>query len=545
MDQSKSLWTACLILGTATGILSDTLHAMDVSEQFAVHNPRLWSMFAGGAKRVSIAWPGARGPDNITTPRWVKNGDSEETFEFFGQAGVVTTQHLVIAVGSLVGFGPDSPEPWVGMLDHDSVVAFSRFDGSVVWTAAVPMAVLNSRSTPAVDVINDSLILTAGNLVTSLALTDGSVRWSTQIQGTVVNASPVVTYDLHPNNRAYITDHASSATTSGRLYCINTSPYNASLNPYQPGELLWSKALGGQTSGNSPAYDQGVVYVTTATGGTQWDQGTIQAFSAAATTAPDALWRYEHTDPTGFLSGPAVKGNALYASSYSYHGGQYSASTVRVNATTGVQQWSIPTNRTDTTPVPLNNGHVLVSGGLSYTAMFPLFGSLPSLQLIAEVPVGIGAVRLWDSAMSTHVDTNRNGRWDPGEPYLAVGGWTCQPIVRYNEAGHATVYIGSAPNPGTAGFFGPSPSMRAIDLSKHPAQAGFIIEFASECGGSPALSDRELYAVGKHGLYAFGAPSWDQATILSMWATRTLPDLNGDGIVNGQDFLIAMQNAND
>ena len=35
--------------------------------------------------------------------------------------------------------------------------------------------------------------------------------------------------------------------------------------------------------------------------------------------------------------------------------------------------------------------------------------------------------------------------------------------------------------------------MRAVDLTKHPTQPGFIIESASQCGGSPALSDRELY----------------------------------------------------
>ncbi len=545
MNRSSNPLHARLMVGAATGILAGTLHASDPTEPLAVSDPRLWSAFAGNAKRVSIAWPAARGPDNITTPRWVKNGDSEETFQFFGQAGVVTTPHLVIAVGSLVGFGPDGSEQWVGALDHDSVVAFSRLDGSVVWTAPVPSAFLNSRSTPAVDVIHNSLIITAGNLVTALSLADGSVRWSTQIPGTIVNASPVVTDDLHPNNRAFITDHSSAATTSGRLYCLNTSPYDLHLNPYQPGQLLWSRALGGQTSGNSPAYHDGVVYVTTATGGTQWDQGTIQAFPAAAAAAPDALWRYEHTDPTGFFSGPAVKGGGVYASSYSYHGGQYSASTVRVNAVTGAQRWCVPTNRTDTTPVPLDNGWVLVSGGLSYTAMFPVFGSLPSLQLIAELPTGNGAVRLWDSAMSTHMDTNHNGRWDPGEPYMAVGGWTCQPIVRYDEAGRPIAYIGSAPNPGGDGFFGPSPSMRAVDLTKHPTQPGFLIEFAPGCGGSPALSERELYAVGAHGLHAFGAPSWSQAAIISMWATRTLPDLNGDGFLNGQDFLIAMQNASD
>ena len=68
-------------------------------------------MFAGGAKRVSIAWAGARGPDNIATPRWIKNGDSEESFEFYGQAGVVTTEHLVIAVGYLFNVEVQIEEP--------------------------------------------------------------------------------------------------------------------------------------------------------------------------------------------------------------------------------------------------------------------------------------------------------------------------------------------------------------------------------------------------------------------------------------------------
>lgn len=545
LHRSSKLLPACAVFAAATGVLAGVFHAIDVAEPVGVRNPRLWSMFAGGAKRVSVAWEGARGPDTIATPRWVKSGDAEESFEFYGQAGVVTTEHLVIAVGYLVGLGADGSEPWVGPQDQDSVVAFSRLDGSVVWTAPIPMALLDSWSTPAVDVIHDSLIITAGDRVLSLALADGTVRWSTQIDGIVVNASPAVTDDQHPTNRVFITNHSFATGSSGRLYCLNTSPYHPSDNPYQPGQLVWSKTLAGQTSGNTPAYDEGVVYVSTATGGAQWDQGTIQAFPAAATSAPDALWRYEHTDPTGFFSGPAVKGNAVYASTYSFHGGQYSAATVRVNATTGQQRWSVPTNRTDTVPVPLDNGQVLVSGGLSYTAMFPLFGSLPSLQLIAELPAGNGAVRLWDSAMDTHSDTNQNGLWDPGEPFLSIGGWTCQPIVRYDESGRPIAYVGSAPNPGTAGFFGHSPSMRAVDLTKHPTQAGFVIESASQCGGSPALSDSEMYAVGAQGLHAFGAPSWDQSSILSMWATRTLPDLNGDGYVNGQDFLIAMQNASD
>ncbi len=545
LDRSIRLLPACIVVAAGTGVVAGAFRAVDVADPVGVSNPRIWSMFAGGAARVSIAWAGAAGPDTIATPRWIRDGDSEESFEFYGQAGVVTTDHLVIAVGFLAGLGSDGGEPWVGALDQDTVVAFSRLDGSVVWTAPIPLALLDSWSTPAVDVIHDSLIIAAGDRVLSLALDDGSLRWSTQIPGIIVNASPAVTDDLHPGNRVFITNHSFASGTDGRLFCLNTSPYHPALNPYQPGEIVWSRALGGQTSGSTPAYDDGVVYVATATGGAEWDQGTIQAFPADATSSPAPRWRYEHTDPTGFFSGPAVRGNALYASTYSFHGGQFSAATVRINATTGRQRWSVPTNRTDTAPVPLDNGQVLVSGGLSFTAMFPVFGSLPSLQLIVETPAGNGAVRVWDSAVDTHVDSNGNGQWDAGEPFLAVGGWTCQPIVRYDETGRPIAYVGTAPNPATSGFFGPSPSMRAVDLTRHPTEEGFIIETVEDCGGSPALSGSELYAVGARGIYAFGAPSWTRASILSMWATSTLPDLNGDGRVDWNDFMLAMRNASD
>ena len=552
MKHPKNLY---FVLGASAACVLGAWTADNSGDPIPVILERIWPAFAGGADRISIAPVGATGPLNLGTPRWIKSGDELESFEFYGQTGVVTTPDLVIAVGFQSGFPGDegpSADPNEPDLDtnqeprgQDTVVAFSRMDGSVVWTASVPVALLDSWSTPAVDVLHNTLLVGSGGRLTAIRLEDGSKAWNTDLGRIIVNASPVVTHDLGPRNRAFITDHSFATGSSGRLYCINTSPFDAALNPHEPGEIVWTVNLQGQTSGNTPAYRDGVVYVSTATGGDGWDQGTIRAFPADAPSAPQALWVYHHTDPSGFFAGVAVTQDAVYASSYSFQGGQYSAATVRLNRFTGAQRWSVPTNRTDTVPVPLDNGMVLVSGGVPFTSMFPAFGSLPSLQLIYEHDWNGRATLMWDSAMDTFQDLNNNGTWDPGEPFLAVGGWTNQPVVVTAEDGRPHAYVGVAPNPKVDGFFGPSAQIRLVDLTKHPADEGFVVQTAPDCGGSPALSERELYSVGRDGLYAFGAPSMPRGEILARWANHTLPDFNGDGVLDGRDFMIAMRYAKD
>lgn len=510
----------------ATGQAAAEFHATAV-----MSNPQIWSAFAGGPSRVSTAWSGAKGPHSIANPRWIKNGAGQQTYTLYGQAGLVTTDQLVIALGYR-----NSPPS-----STDSVVAFSRFDGSVVWAAQVPMVSLESWSAPAVDPLNDTVIVATGARLTALSLSNGSTRWTRDIGRPIVNASPVVTPDLGPRNRAFITDHSFGSENNGRLYCVNVSPMHPTLNPYQPGEIVWSVDLGGQTSGNTPAYRDGIVYVSTASGGSAWDQGTIRAYRADATVAPAPLWVYQHTDPTGFFSGVAVTTQGVYASSYSSHGGQFSASTVRLDRFNGQQRWSVPTNRADTTPVPMPNGMVLVSGGVPYENDFPFYGSLPSLQLIYENPWGGGATRIWDTAMDTLNDANGNGEWDPGESFLAVGGWTEQPIAMIRSDGKPVVYVGEAPPVNSEDFFGHSPSIKVLDLTRHPSDPQFVIQSNPTSGGSPALVGCELYAVGADGLHAFGAPCYTWGQIMFMWYLNTLPDFNGDGALNELDLFIALQ----
>lgn len=564
------LTAALLTTGAVWADPQGANHPVKLTEEPShIDSGRLWTGFAGGPDRSGRAGHGATGPDSITSPRWIKRGDENSSFVFYGQAGVVVSDHLAIAVGYESEFsGMDSvfrgdPDPGAdGSVDThllhtpqdqsnpqqtaaDAVVAFSRLDGSVAWIATVPMASLESWSTPCVDERHQTVIVGTGTVLTALSLEDGAALWSTPVGGVIVNASPVVTQDLNARNRAFVTTHSYGSGINGRLVCINTSPFDAAENPYDPGEVIWSVDLGGQTSGNTPAYDSGVVFVATATGGAAWDQGTIRAFRANATSTPQPLWVYEHTDETGFFSGVGVHPNAIYASTYAFHGGQYGAQTVRLDRHTGAQVWSVATNRTDTVPVVVGEGLVLVSGGLPVNTDFPGFGSLPSVQLIFEHPWGSGATRLWDSAMSTHQDTNGNGQWDRGEYFLSVGGWTNQPVVFTRPNGETGVYVGSAADGTSGDFFGPSPLMALIDPSKLPHQPGFIIESIADTGGSPAMVQREVYAVGADGLHAFGAPAMTTTQILQMWSSASLPDMNGDGVLTILDFYLALQYASD
>jgi hypothetical protein len=241
----------------------------------------------------------------------------------------------------------------------------------------------------------------------------------------------------------------------------------------------------------------------------------------------------------------ALRGDSIYASTYAFQGGQFSAATVRIDAATGEQTWAVPTNRTNTVPVPLGDGLVLVSTGLPYTSDLPAFGSLPSLQLIYEHPWGTGASRAWDSAVATLDDNNQNGRWDPGEDFLPVGGWTNQPAVAVRDGANSLVFIGATPDADKDGFFGPSREMLFVDISKHPSDPGFIVDLAGNTGGSPALVGREIYSIGVNGLYAFGAPSMPRADIVTAWMNQTLPDFNGNGILDWGDLVVALDHASD
>ena len=531
-----------------------------------VLDARVWPSFAGGPGNVSVAHNGALGPATISSERFVFDGNQERKFVFFGQTALVVSDELVIGLGFEIGgfrgqavpvsrvamdvSGGDGDKPADASLvgdarpnGGDSVIAVSRIDGSLVWEAPIPAALLDSWSSPAIDPGSRTVVVGSGSTLNGFDLDTGASLWSTDLGRIIVNASPVITNDRPGRNRVFITDYSFASSVGGRLFCVNIDPFDVDRNPFKPGEVVWSAELSGETAGNTPGYADGMVYVSIASGGQTWDQGTILAYDADATLTPAPEWVYELDNPSGFFSGVAIKGDAVYASSYSFSGGQFSGRTVRVDRHSGQGVWSVPTNRTDTIPVPIDGGLVLVSGGVPFSPQLPSFGSIPSIQLIAEFPWG-GAVRLWDSGLDTLDDANQNGRWDPGEDFLSLGGWTIQPAVLESD-GNVFAYVGVSPDPASSldGFFAASPAMAMVDLSKAPDDHGFVVEWYHGAGASPAISRGELYSVGYDGVFAFGAPSISMERILMLWTSGLLPDLNSDGMANFYDLRLAVENA--
>ena len=306
---------------------------------------------------------------------------------------------------------------------------------------ANPAPLLDSWSTPAIDIQHHQLIIAIGNQLIALDTKTGAQSWSTPTNGIVVNASPIVTSDLGHNDRAFITNYSFGGGTPSKLTCINTDPFHAINNPYQPGEIVWQASLNGDSSGNTPAYSNGTVFVATASGSSS-QAGLIHAFDATAITTPSPTWTFTNTINAGFFSGVSIAKGHLYASSYSFSGLQFNSNTVKVNKQTGQLAWSVPTNRTDATPIVLPSGDVIVSGGvpISSSDALPFFGSLPSIQYIDDAT----EVILWDSAIDTLDDANANGYWDRGESFLSLGGWTHQPIA-FTNGNTPMLLVGTLP----------------------------------------------------------------------------------------------------
>ncbi|MCC6659619.1 MAG: PQQ-binding-like beta-propeller repeat protein [Phycisphaerales bacterium] len=446
-----------------------------------------WTHLAGNPQRVSVA-AAAVVPD---TPRWVVTSDElGRPVTFYGQSGVVTLGQRVYARGVSGGVS--------------RLLAVSRTTGVVVWSAPVPAPVLESWAAPTVDAGNAAVLVADGPALTAIDAATGGQRWQAPMPRPLVSVSPVVTGDLHPRDRAFVVDY-DGVGVGGRLHCINVDPFDAALNPHQPGDELWSAPVGG-TSGSTAAYAAGVVYVASASDPAGSSAGVVYAFPAGSTSSPDPLWATPNTEPLGFFGGVAVEGGGVYAASYAFSGGIDAANLVKLDAATGAPLWSVPCNRTSSIPVPLPGGLVALSGGLRG------FGTVPSVQVFRDE--GPSAARLWDSALGSWHDDNLNGQMDPGE-YLLVGGWTQQPVMTASG-----LLIGALPaGPSTTGA---PADLYLLDIDQHPSSPAFVMAHFVGAGASPAVADGWAFTVGPAGLYAFAPPCG--------------PDCNADGSLNLADF---------
>jgi len=434
---------------------------------------------------------------------------------FVGQSGVVCSRALAIAVGSVIISGSA----------QFRLFAVDRRTAALRWAAPLPTPSLSSWSTPAIDTVNNTVIAATGRFVTAVDLFTGQPRWQAELEREVVNASPLVTSDLPLTNRVFITDFDGFGI-SGRLYCINADPRRIPLNPYNPGEIVWSTPIGA-TSGNSPAYARNsfgepTVFVTSV-GEFSFAPGLILAFPADATASPFPRWVFENPKPEGFFGGLCVASSGtelfLYAASYAYFAGINSGNLVKVRADDGQLVWSVDCNRTASTPIPVADNRIAVSTGISG------FGSRRSVQLYRDL--GSTAIRLWDSGDTT-----------------PLGGWTHQPVSAPAGIGPArTLFVGTTPV--SADIGAACTDLYHINLDQTPGSPGFILQHFTGAGSTPALADSNVYTLGSAGLVAFGPRPFDfdvngdhrvDVDDLYAWSQgRGNRDVNQDGLVTLAD----------
>lgn len=482
---------ACV--GTCACAQSVSFPAANQQSPQTINHSSSWTHLGGNARRQSNASTSNQ-TLSLDSPIWIGGGDGSTTYIPIAQTGLVVDSAQIYALAT----NPDAP-------GSSFAVCYHRLSGDFQWATPIPPAILDSWSTPAVDIQNHQLIIATSDRLISIDTNTGMKNWSTPIGGITVNASPIVTADLGDSDRAFITNYSFGGGTPSQLTCINTDPFNPVKNPYQPGEIIWQSPLIGDSSGNTPAYADGMIYVSTASSAGS-TAGQVLAFDATASTQPDPTWTFTNPINAGFFSGVSIAHGNLYASSYTFTGFQFSANTVKINKRSGELQWSIPTNRTDAMPIVLNNGDVIVSGGVPIGAFdfLPFFGSLPSIQYITQS--NNTPTILWDSALDTLDDTNANGIWDFGESFLSIGGWTHQPIVTSvdtNINNTPMLLVGTAPATTPGVQFAHNTDLSLIDLTKLPTDPGFIVEHFSGAGSTPAMIDSWIYTSGESGIHAF------------------------------------------
>jgi len=398
---------------------------------------------------------------------------------YVGQAGVVTDDRHVFSVAEVDR--------------QHTLLAMNRLTGQIDWTAPIAAPLFDSWSTPAIDTINTTVIVAAGTELAAFDTATGARIWTTSLARPVVNASPAITHDLGPADRVFITDYDGFGSAA-KLYCSNIDPRDPNLNPFDPGDIVWAANIG-QSTGNTPAYLNGVVYTASAGTGLA-PNGQLFAFRADATAFPHAppppLWTFTNPKLAGFWGGVSVRmigaQTNVYVASYSFSGNLDSGNLVKVDAATGDLIWSVDANRSASIPVPLDDGRIVLAGGIMG------FGSVPSVELFTDL--GTSARLKWNSAIDTWIDANNNGLMEVGE-FLLVGGWTTQPVATESNQ----ILVGAIP---TSGFlFDPNTDLYALDAARRPSDPQFVLDVYSGAGSSPAVTKNAIYTVGQDGLHAF------------------------------------------
>lgn len=428
-----------------------------------------WTHFCGDARRTSTATTATLRLDHIA---WQFLPADDEQF--------VPSATPIVADGRVylsVRVSPDDFDPF------HRIIAVDEITGESLWWADLPADELDSWSSPAFDERNDTIIMPTDRTLTAIDAESGDIRWNCDLHNAVVNASPAISTDLveggTPTNRVFISDYRPFG--NGRLYAINVDPFHGANNPYEPGEIAWEVRIS-KLSGNSPAYADGVVFVTS-------NSGRVYAFDASS---GEMKWESQ-TATNGIFGGAAIIDGALFAATYDFYGSGNNSELLKIDACTGEFIWTVPCHRTAATPIAGIDGRIYLSCGIDG------FSSAPRVQAFADH--GDHAEALWD----TYADS------DGG---LIVGGWSYQP-TRVDGFLFAGV-------PGEDSLVDPYVRLSVLDLGKNPSDTGFVFASADGVGGAPAISRGRIYSVGVDGLMKF--------------VSRELGDLDCDGFVSFNDI---------
>ena len=438
-----------------------------------------WPQFAHDARRTSQSSPG---PAGLSAQVWAAGEHPAGTpIVFEGPSSPVVYNSRVYANARHIVNNTHV---------NNKMIAFDQASCAVLFETIIDKSVGESWSTPAIDPVHGTVLLGSGSRLFAIDAVAGGVVWSTPLARPVVNASAAI-YEDAVRGRVLITDYTGFGA-GGSLYCINTSAFDATLNPHQPGDIVWSEPLG-TTIGNTPAIVGDVVYVSAAIGNYPAYLDYIFAFNIFGEPVVRIRWAW-HTDVLAtdvFYSGVAYSNGFLYAATYTFTGTGDTARMFKVNAATGAGVWTIPCNRTASTPV-VQGSRIYLSTGIAG------FGSVPRVQAFDDI--GTSATKIWD----TYADTSGS---------LIVGGWTHQPALA-----DGILYVGKIPT--NVNSFGPYTDLFMVDVALTPTHPDFIRGHRAGVGSSPAISDGRLYSIGVGGLQCIGLRG----------------DLCGDdGRVNGRD----------
>ncbi|HIH94629.1 TPA: PQQ-binding-like beta-propeller repeat protein, partial [Methanosarcina acetivorans] len=218
--------------------------------------------------------------------------------------------------------------------DIPQLVALDEFNGDIIWNVSIPKAVYGSWASPAYD--NGMVFTATGPELGCYDAETGEKIWcfndTVGSQG-AVNSGPAIA-----DGMVIFSDWDGS-----HYYCLDEDT----------GYLLWSFEVVGDGQ-SVPAYADGKFYLTS------WGYGSSYAGHAYCVDAVtgEQVWHINNIEQN-FCGSPAYKDGVLYLTTYNFYG---DGDLLALDAADGSIIWQQTIQRTDSTPA-FAYGNVYVCGG--------------------------------------------------------------------------------------------------------------------------------------------------------------------------------------